>query len=58
MLKSDRALYARIPHYVEMEMRKKHGVWWEDKNDKDHKKFFQVLNREYPAFKMVQWNHE
>lgn len=50
--------YARIPNEVEAEMWTKHGVKWEDKNDKEHKKFFSVLNRHYGAFKTTAWNHE
>ena len=58
MIKSERAHYARIPWEIEHEMRAKHGVWWEDKNDTDHRKFFSVLNAHYPAFKLTQWKHE
>ena len=58
MLKSGQAHYARIPHEVESEMKAKHNVWWEDKNDKDHRKFFSLLNKHYPVFKLTQWNHE
>lgn len=58
MLKAGRALYARIPDNIMLEMKNKHGVWWEDKSDKDHKRFFSVLNKHYPNFKTTQWNHE
>lgn len=57
-LKSEQAHYARIPWEIEREMKAKHGVWWEDKNDHEHKKFFSVLNKYYPHFKLTQWNHE
>lgn len=57
-IKQEHCLYARIPNSVEEEMRTKHGVWWEDKNDKEHRKFFSVLNEHYPAFKTTAWNHE
>jgi hypothetical protein len=33
-------------------------VWWNDPDDKGHKKFLRVLNRHYPAFKTTAWNHE
>ena len=57
-VKQDHWHYARIPDIVMEEMRAKYGVWWEDKNDKGHKKFFSVLNTHYPAFKTTAWKHE
>lgn len=57
-IKSEHCLYARIPAIIEAEMKSKHGVWWEDKNDHEHRKFFSVLNEHYPAFKTTAWNHE
>lgn len=57
-LKSDQFHYARLPWEVEEQMKAKHHVWWEDKNDTEHRKFFSVLNEHYPAFKMTAWKHE
>ena len=57
-MQSENAHYARIPWEIEREMKAKHNVWWEDKNDHGHKKFFSVLNRHYPHFKTTAWNHE
>ena len=57
-IKNDHWHYARIPTVVLEEMKEKHGVWWEDKNDHKHKKFFRVLNAHYPKFKTTAWNHE
>lgn len=57
-VKRDEWHYARLPYVVLQEMKSKHKVDWNDKNDKDHKKFFSVLNREYPRFKTTHWNHE
>lgn len=57
-VKNDMFHYARIPNIILEEMKDKHGVWWEDKNDHKHKKFFRVLNAHYPRFKTTAWNHE
>lgn len=57
-IKEDHWHYARIPDTIMEEMKAKHNVWWEDKNDKGHKRFLRVLNRHYPAFKTTAWNHE
>jgi hypothetical protein len=57
-IKNDHWHYARIPHNILQEMKVKHGVSWEDKNDKGHKRFLRVLNREYPVFKMTAYTHE
>ena len=57
-VKQDQWHYARIPDVIMMEMKRKYGVDWLDKNDKGHKKFLRVLNRHYPAFKTTAWNHE
>lgn len=57
-VKKDMFHYARIPNLILEEMKDKHGVWWEDKNDHKHKKFFRVLNTHYPKFKTTAWNHE
>jgi len=57
-VKNDQWLYARIPNMIEEEMRQKHHVFWNDPEDKGHKKFLRVLNRHYPAFKTTAWNHE
>lgn len=57
-IKQDHWHYARIPYGILQEMKSKHGADWNDKNDTNHKKFFRVLNREYPSFKTTHWNHE
>lgn len=57
-IKAEQCHYARIPWEVESEMRIKHKVWWENKNDKEHRQFLRVLNEHYPAFKMTAWKHE
>jgi len=57
-IRDDRVLYARIPWEVEQQMKDKHQVWWENKNDTDHRKFFSVLNEHYPLFKTTAWKHE
>lgn len=56
--KRDEWHYARIPDVILLEMERKYGAKWEDKNDHGHKKFFRVLNQHYPAFKTTHWNHE
>jgi hypothetical protein len=57
-IKNDHWHYARIPVNVLQEMKVKHNASWEDRNDTGHKRFFRVLNREYPKFKWTAWNHE
>jgi hypothetical protein len=57
-IKRDQWHYARIPLLILEEMKTKHGADWNDKNDHKHKKFFRVLNTQYPAFKTTHWNHE
>lgn len=49
------SLYARIPPVIIMEMKNKWGV---DIFKRDHlKKAFDLINREYPAFKTTEKTH-
>lgn len=57
-VKQDQWHYARLPYVIMQEMKAKYHADWNDKNDKDHKRFFSVLNTHYPAFKTTHWNHE
>jgi hypothetical protein len=53
--KQDFYLYARIPPVVELEMKYKHGV---DMHNRNHtKRFFELLEREYPKLKTTDKVH-
>jgi hypothetical protein len=56
-IKKDEWHYARIPFTVLEEMKAKYRADWYDKNDTNHKWFFQVLNTVYPDFKTTQLKH-
>jgi hypothetical protein len=56
-IKNDEWHYARIPTVILQEMKQKYKADWYDKNDTNHKWFFQVLNTVYPDFKTTHLKH-
>lgn len=54
-IKKDLWLYARVPPVVILEIKHKYGV---DCFKRDHlKRFFDIINREYPHLKTTEKNH-
>jgi hypothetical protein len=56
-IKKDEWHYARIPVVILQEMKTKYKADWYDKNDKNHKWFYQVLNTVYTDFKTTALKH-